>query len=149
MILDERTEFADAATITTSTGRSAFGDVIDSSVARDLGNGRQLAVIFQITTAVTSGGATTITFEFVSDAAEPPAADGTETLHAASADIAKASLVAGYEIPLMVGPEGSLAFERYLGVQTVVSTTALSTGAANAFLVLDFASWKSYADATN
>lgn len=147
MILDERTEFADATAITTGIGRAAFGDVVDMGVAgRNIGDGRKLAVIFQITTAVTSAGAATVQFEVVSDAVAPPAADGTETLHGASDAIGKATLVAGYEFAVILPPEGD-AYERYLGVQTVVGTAALTAGAANAFTTPDYASWKAFAAA--
>ena len=147
MILDERTEFADATALdTTGTDTDNFGDIIDLGVdGRDIGNGRNMSLVIQITTAVTSAGAATVAFQLVSDATST-ISTSTQTIHVTSAAIGKATLVAGYEIVLPVPPG---TYERYLGVQTVTGTAALTAGAANAFLALDYASNKSYADASN
>lgn len=151
MILDERTEFADATALSTAgTGLAAIGDVIDTSVARNLGNGGvPVYLVIQVTTAATSGGSATVAFQLVSDSVAPPAANGTETLHWESAAIPVASLIAGYTLIVPLPPEGSLAYERYLGVQQNVGTAALTAGAVNAFLTLDPSQWRAYPDGAN
>ena len=70
MWIDERNEFADATALSTAgTGRALVGDVIDLEVARDIGNGQVVYLVIQVTTAVTSAGAATVSFELATDAA--------------------------------------------------------------------------------
>lgn len=147
MILDERSEFADATTIPTATGRSLLGDVMDLSVARDIGDGEPLYLVVQIDTAVTSAGSATVSFELVSDAQAAIAVDGTASLHAASAAIPKATLVAGYTAFVVALPREGVAYERYLGVISNVGVATLTAGKANAFLTHDPAKYKAYNNA--
>jgi hypothetical protein len=149
MILDERNEFADATALGTSgTGRQLVGDVIDlGSVGRDIGNGENLYLVIQVDTAVTSDGNATVSFELASDDAAAIATNGTATVHFASAAIAKAALVAGYQVCAVKLPLGN--YERYLGILANVGTAALTAGKVNAFLTDDVAAWKPYADAVN
>lgn len=146
MILDERNEFADATALDTGgTGLALLGDVIDlgAEAPEGFGEGEQMYLCIQVTTAVTSAGAATVQFQLVSDAQAAIAADGSETLHAQSDAIPKATLVAGYMVVLPVPQTPD--YERYLGVQTNVGTAALTAGAVNAFLTLDPpANWRAY-----
>lgn len=148
MILDNNLEFADATTIPTATGRSLLGDVVDLDVARDIGAGQTMYLVIQITTAVTSAGAATVSFELVSDAQSAIATDDTATRHATSFEFAKATLVAGFTIIVPIPPEDP-DYERFLGVISNVGTAALTAGAANAFLTHDVRAYKAYADAVN
>lgn len=148
MILDERTEFCDADTLTTTTGTNNEGDIIDLSVARDIGNGQPVYVVFQVDTAVTSAGAATVAFQIVSDGTSTIATDGTQTIHYTSRAVPKAELVAGFTMVVPL-PLEDPDYERYLGVQAVVGTAALTAGAINAFLTLDPHGWQAYPDATN
>jgi hypothetical protein len=149
MIIDKLNEFADATALSTSgTGRALVGNVIDlGSTARDIGVGEDLYLVVQVDTAVTSGGAATVSFELASDAQAAIAADGTATVHFASAAIAKATLVAGYMVAAVKLPAGE--YERYLGVLQNVGTAALTAGKVNAFLTTDISKWRAYADASN
>jgi hypothetical protein len=149
MIFDERTEFADATTIPTATGRAILGDVIDLSTARNIGTpgGPQLYVVIEIDTAVTSAGAATVDFELVSDAQAALAVDGTATIHATSGAIGKAALVAGFRVILPVPTEADRPYERFLGILTNPATAALTAGKANAFLTFTPNENKAYADA--
>jgi hypothetical protein len=141
MILDERNEFADATALSTAaTGRALVGDVIDlGAVSQDIGNGQPLYAVIQVDTAVTSGGSATVSFEIASDAQAAIAVDGTATVHAVTAAIPKASLVAGYMVAAVALPIGS--YERYLGIIQNVGTAALTAGKINAFLTTDVAKW--------
>ncbi|QDP54908.1 MAG: hypothetical protein Unbinned3065contig1002_10 [Prokaryotic dsDNA virus sp.] len=148
MILDEFNEFADATALDTSgTDTDLIGDVIDlGATTPDLGNGQPVYLVIQVDTTVTSGGSATVQFHLASDAAAAIATDGSASYHYSSSAIAKATLVAGYEIITPV-PLGT--YERYLGILTTTGTAALTAGKINAFLTLDPKGWKSYPDATN
>lgn len=150
MILDERTEFADATSVGTPNNTTVnVGDVIDLSVARDIGNGQPIYLVVQVTTAITSGGAATVSFLLSSDSTATLSVDGTQTSHWESDTIAVASLVAGYTLVTAL-PLESPAYERYLGFQVRENAgQALTAGNVNAFLTVDPHGWKSYADATN
>lgn len=147
MILDERNEFLDATALSTAaTGRALIGDVIDLGTdGVNVVDGMTLVII--VDTAVTSAGAATVQFELASDAAAAIATDGSATVHITSADIAKATLVAGYRVLAVDLPQGT--YERYLGVIQNVGTAALTAGAVSAFLTSGATAHKSFADAVN
>lgn len=148
MILDERTEFADAEALdTTGTDTDNIGDIIDSSVARDLGQ-KPVFLVIQVDTAVTSAGAATVQFQLVSDSTTTIATNGTQTIHSITFPVPKATLVAGYQMIIPLPPENP-PYERYLAVQSVTAVAALTAGAVNAFLTLDPNGNKSYPDAIN
>lgn len=147
MILDERTELADATALSTAgTGRALVGDVIDLQVARNIGNGRPVYVVVQVDTAVTSAGAATVSYELASDAQAAIAVDGTATQHAKSADFPKATLVAGHTVVFPL-PLENPAYERFLGIVQNVGTAALTAGKVNVFLTATPKQWKAIADA--
>jgi len=147
MRMDKLSEFADAVTLTTTTGTNNHGSAIDSSVARDLGNGQPVYLNIHIATTVTSAGAATVAFQLVSDGTSSISTT-TQTIHATTAAIGKASLVAGYRMTLML-PLEDPDYERYIGVQAIVGTAALTAGAADAYLSFDPGNWKAYAEGTN
>lgn len=149
MILDERSELADATALSTAgTGIANVGDVIDlSSISRYLGEGEDLYFVVEVTTAVTSAGSATVVFQLVTDAGATPATDGSATLVAASAAIPKADLIAGYRWVTRMPP--GVNFERYMGLQQNVGTAALTAGAVNAFFTKDLSKWRPYPEATN
>ena len=146
MILDERTEFADALTIPTALGRSLLGDDINLLTARNVGSPpRPLYLVIQIDTAVTSAGAATVSFELVSDAQSPILTDGTATQHAKTADFPKALLVAGFSVAIPL-PGVQPEYEKFLGVISNVGVAVLTAGKANAFLTHDPKQWKALPD---
>jgi len=69
MILDERNEFCDAVSCNTgAAGTYNLGDIIDLSVARDLGGDRALYLVVTVDTGITTAGsAGTVAFQLVSD----------------------------------------------------------------------------------
>ena len=157
MILDERTEFADAVDIAAVAGTANIGDVIDSSVVRDLGNGRPVYLHILVDTEIITGGsAGTIQFQLVSDSIAVPAVDGSQTIHAISEEFVTddaaandSELNAGGRPFVVALPLEGPEYERYLGVQAVIGTTTVTVGVVNAFLTLDPSGWKSHADANN
>lgn len=148
MILDTLGEFADAAALSTAaTGLALVGNVIDTSVARDLGNGEQVYCVIQIDTTVTSAGSATVQFEIASDAQAAIATDGSASVHAMTNAIPKASLVAGVQVAVIPLPfNGVVPYERYVGILQNVGTAALTAGKINAFLTRTPSSWVSYSD---
>lgn len=158
MILDERLEFADAASVAAAAGTALIGDVIDLGAAhRDIGNGEPMYFVITIATEIITGGvAGTVKFQLVSDAQAAIATDGTATVHydsgtfvtddaAANSDKLNAgSVLVCVAIPL----EGNV-YERYLGVLCVTATTTTTAGAINAFLTKDPTGWQAYPDASN
>lgn len=150
MFMDERTEFADATSVGTPNNTTVnVGDIIDTSVVRDMGAGQPVYLVVTIDTAVTSGGAATVAFLLVSDSTSTIAVDGTATKHIESAAIPVATLVAGYK-QVHVLSSVAPAYERYLAFQVKETAgQALTAGKVNAFLTLDPSGWKSYPDASN
>lgn len=144
MIMDDRLEFADAASVAAAAGTALIGDVIDlSSVQRDIGAGQPLWLVISCATSIITGGtAGTIQFILASDAQAAIATDGSATAHLTTRafvtdDDALNDLDAGeviFAAPLPIeGPQ----YERYLGILCTVGTTTVTAGAINAFLTLD------------
>lgn len=152
MILDSRTEFADAVSVGTPNNTTVnVGDIINSEVARDMGNGQPLFLVVQVTTAIT-GTTSIVNFQLVSDSTSTIATDDTQTIHFRTDDIPEADLLLGVEWvhPLPVGNEGINDYEQFLAFQVrETSGNVLTAGAVNAFLTLDPKGWVSYPDGSN
>jgi len=148
--IDSSLEFADATSVGTPNSTTVnVGDVIDTSVIRDVGAGHPLYLVITIDTAVTSGGSATVAFLMVSDSTGTIATGGGATKHIETDAIAVASLVAGYTMVVPL-PSVNPAYERYLGFQVKETAgQALTAGNVNAFLTSDPTGWTSYPDATN
>lgn len=156
MIMDERTEFADAVSVAAVAGTALIGDVIDlGSVARDIGNGREVFFVITVDTSIITGGtAGTIQFILASDAQAAIAVDGSATAHFTSKefvtdDAALNDLDAGDVAVCVALPLEGVEYERYLGVLCVIGTTTVTAGKINAFLTLDPIKWKAYAEGAN
>lgn len=151
MYIDKSTELCDAEALSTAgTGLALVGDQIDLGAAgENVGNGEPMALVVQVTTAVTSAGAATVEFQLASDAAAAIATDGSATVHGKTYAIPKASLVAGFQVILPLPPAGDVAYERYLGLLQNVGTAALTAGAIDAFVIpqTQIQQWKSLPDA--
>lgn len=147
MILDERGEFCDATALNTgAAGSYLIGDVIDTQ-NDGINDVDGLYLVIQVDTAVTSGGSATVQFHLASDAGATIATDGTATYHYSGPAIAKATLIAGYQVACVELPKGT--YERYLGILQTTAVAALTAGKVNAFLTNDPKSWKAFPDATN
>ena len=152
MLLDERSEFADAVAV--STGGAAttlLGDVMDLGTVRDIGVAKPpLYLVIQVSTAVAGG--TSLQFVLASDSQAAIATDGNETRHSLTDAFAVADLVQGFQtaIPLPTGDvANSVApYERFLGV-LVIGVGTQTAGAINAFLTASVPSTRSYPDAQN
>lgn len=149
MIMDSRALFCEATALNTGGAASYLvGDVYDlGAVTNYPGNSEDTYLVIQVTTSVTSGGAGTYGFALCSDAQAAISVDGTQTTHFATAQIAKATLVAGYRICSVQLPKG--AYERYLGIVQTTAVAAATAGKITAFLTKNPSDWVALADATN
>ena len=150
MILDKRTEFADAVALNTgAAGTYLIGDQIDLGAAqRDVGNGEPLYLVITVDTLPTSGGAATAQFTLASDDSSAVATNGTASVHFVSKAFAISEMAAGTVLVAVALPTQGVAYERYLGILQTTGTAAFTGGKVNAFLTHDVAKWKAYADAT-
>jgi len=157
-ILDERLELADASTAVAAAASTVnVGDVIDSSVARDVGNGQPIYLVVSVDTEIITGGsAGTLQFQLVSDGVTTPSTT-TQTIHAISeeyvtdgTDANDAELKAG-QFPFVIAlPVEGQQYERYIGLQAIIGTTTITAGAVSAYLTLTPPTTrKTYADAVN
>lgn len=145
--LDELGEFADALALSTAgTALILVGDVIDLGAgSKPLWDISDIYLVITIDTAVTSGGAASVTFTLASDAQAAIAVDGSATVHFVGNAIAKATLVAGFVYAIVALPKQPL-YERFLGILQQTSTTVLTAGKFNAYLTLNPPNWAALAD---
>jgi hypothetical protein len=150
MILDKLNEFCDAVSLNTGVaGTYLLGDQIDLTVARDLGNGEAPYLVITVDTPPTSGGAATAQFTLASDASASIATNGTATEHFKTKAFTIAEMTAGKVLAAVKLPMEGVAYERFLGILQTTGTAAFTGGKINAFLTMDVANWKAYADASN
>lgn len=147
MILDERTEFADATSVINAAGLFLVGDVYDMTVARNLGNGRPLWLVIQVdTTLLAAAGAASVSFVLASDAQAAIAVDGSATVHFETQVTPKATFVAGYQVCCIPLPGEGPVYEQFLGVLVRIATNPLTAGKVNAFLTTNPKQWKALPD---
>lgn len=130
MILDQLHTFADAQAVTSVATNASTND-IDLGAARDLGKGQELWLYAYVQTTATSGGSATLTAALVTD--DNSAFSSATTLLTTSA-IAVASLTAGLVLLKQRIPSTT---ERYLRVNWIVATAALTAGKFSAFIATD------------
>jgi len=92
-----------------------------ASLNGDIGKGNFIPILVQATAAATAAGAATVTFTI-----ETGSTTALGTVVATVGPVAKADLVAGYQIPIQVLP--TEVTERYLGVRYTVATGPLTAG---------------------
>jgi hypothetical protein len=161
MILDERTEFADALSVAAAAGTVLLGDIVDTTIGQfttsDIGLGEDVWIVIQTDTEIITGGsAGTIQFFVVSDALVTlgGAVVASCTLHLSTKAYVTGNS-ASNDPELNVGgvilaahlPAGT--YERYLGILVTTATTTTTAGKVNAFLTRDYAKWIATADAVN
>lgn len=126
MYRDAQLEFSVAQAVTASAASTNY---VDLGAAGDaVGVGSTCFLVIRVGTAVTSGGASTVTFDLRTDS-DP--AFGTETTLFTSGAIAKASLTANTWIVQVAVP---LGVKRYLRVYYTVATANLTAGTFDAFI---------------
>lgn len=153
MILDERTEFCDAQALNTGAAATYnLADTIDLGLAGRAPSspGDHLYLVLQVSTGITAGSAGTVQFQLVSDDASTPLTNGTQSIHlqtrafATGTGTGTTTLKPGTVLGVFQLPLEGVVYERYLGVQQVTGTAAITAGAIDAFLTPSPAVWKSY-----
>ena len=151
MLLDAYTEFADAVAVASAAGTNIIGDVIDLSTVHDLGEGKPMWLVIQVTTAFSGG--TSFQFILASDNGAAIATNGAETRHLLTDVFLVAELTQGFYLglPLPTGDVsgGITPYERYLGVLGV-GVGGSHVGSINAFLTISAPpSQRTYDDGPN
>jgi hypothetical protein len=129
MYTDKLLRVSDSQTVTID---AVSTDTIDLSVARDIGEGKELFMHFNVNETVTSGtGGSTVSFNVIGSAA----ADlSSAVVLGSSGPIVKTDLVAGKRIAVAINPQIASLGYRYLGAQYDVSAT-LTAGKFTADIV--------------
>jgi hypothetical protein len=152
-ILDKRTEFADAVALNTgAAGTYNIGDQIDLGLAgRGISEpGDQLYLVLQVATGITAGSAGTVQFQLATDDSSTLATNATQSIHlqtrafVTGTGTGTTTLRPGTVLGVFALPIEGVVYERYLGVQQVTGTAAITAGAVDAFLTPTPPAWKAY-----
>lgn len=128
MYIDNNLVMSDAQAVTAS---AASTKSIDCATAlRHIGDGEPIELVVVITTTVAASGGASNTTVALQDSADNSSFSTVVTGPA----VAKASLVAGYELLRIQLPKG---LRRYIQVYYTVDTNDWTAGAVSAFLVTD------------
>lgn len=147
--IDKELQFADGTWAPTATGDNISPNVLDTSPlggspnangGRNIGEGEELYLVITIKTAVTSAGAATVDFRLRTAAAAALTASPVDLV--SSGAIAKATLVAGYQIKLKLP---NAAYQKFIGVNANIGTAVLTAGAFEAEIVKNLSSNTKYA----
>lgn len=137
MILDHADQVMTAYAPTAQT--ATFSNYIDRLVAMENASGAPLYGYVNVNTSVTSAGAATVQFQVIGNNSDPTFASGNVVL-ADSGAIPKATLVAGWQIPLAISHaqllslEPKTAFLRYLTILVTIGTANLTAGKFDGWL---------------
>ena len=139
---------AGSATGQTLTTTANSTNVVDLSLARDIGEGEELYVQFTVGTAFTAAGSATLTPTVVVSAADTLT---TPTTIGTGGTIAVASLIAGYTFVVRLNPQlfgstttvSSLGL-RYLGAIYTVATGPMTAGTITADIVTEIQDGKKF-----
>lgn len=104
---------------------------IGGPLLHDIGRGRKVKLVVQVTTTMV-GATATLSVDFISSATQDL---GTPTVLLSSAAIAIGTLVAGYRFRF--GSIPGVVPQQFVGVQYNVGTATITAGNISAFLALD------------
>ncbi len=159
MYIDKRAEFCSAVSVAGAAGTALIGSQYDLGITTAGIDVDDLYLVIQVSTAIVTGGsAGKLEFQLCSDStAAIDVSDryGTCTIHYQSAvhltddvpTIPVGTILACVEIPK--GSGVTPAYERYLGIRTVITTTTITAGAVNAFLTNTPHAWRAMPQAVN
>jgi hypothetical protein len=125
-LIDSQNEFSDGQTLAMAVGDHASTNLVDLSLARNIGIGEPVPLTVQITDDATSGGAGTLQILVESDA---DVAFGSPSVLYTSAAIALGTLVAGYKFPISFVPRVN---EQHIRILYRVGTADLTGGTVDA-----------------
>lgn len=133
MILDNQTLFSDDQAITTTAASTNIIDLgpIAPGIVRDIGPGKPIPVLVQVTEDFDAAGAATLTVAVQVDDNESFSSPKTVISTGA---LALADLVAGYQVKLDYIPRGT--DERYLRLNYTVDTGPMTAGKIKAGILL-------------
>lgn len=150
-IIDYLVQFGVDFDLDQETGTYLFTNQIDLGLAgRDIGQvGQQLFLNAVVTEAFTDGGdSATLNLRLRSDDSATIHAT-TSSGHFETGTMLKEALTLGTKMSWAIPLEGTVPYERYLGLQAVVGTAGFDSGMITAWLGLNpVAGWKAYANAT-
>lgn len=147
-IIDKQLQFADGTWAPTALGdnistnvydTAPLGNLLNTNAGINLGEGEGLILLITVKTAVTSAGAATVDFRLRTDSNANLTTSPVDLV--SSGAIAKASLVAGYQIKLKL-PIAS--YKEFIGVDANIGTAVLTAGAFEAELVKDISNNTKY-----
>jgi len=146
MITDNLLRLSGSLTAGSATGQAVTAtanstNVVDLSLARDVGEGEDLYVQFTVGTAFTAGGSATLTPTIVVSAADSLT---TPTTIATAGTIAVATLVAGYSFAVRLNPQIASLGLRYLGAIYTVATGPMTAGTITADIVTEIQDGKKF-----
>ena len=153
MITDNFLRLSGSLTAGSATGQAVTAtanstNVVDLSLARDVGEGEDLYVQFTVGTAFTAAGSATLTPTVVVSAADTLT---TPTTIGTGGTIAVASLIAGFTFVVRLNPQlfgstttvSSLGL-RYLGAIYTVATGPMTAGTITADIVTEIQDGKKF-----
>ena len=153
MITDNFLRLSGSLTAGSATGQAVTAtanstNVVDLSLARDIGEGESLYVQFTVGTAFTAAGSATLTPTVVVSAADTLT---TPTTIGTGGTIAVASLIAGFTFVVRLNPQlfgstttvSSLGL-RYLGAIYTVATGPMTAGTITADIVTEIQDGKKF-----
>jgi len=153
MITDNFLRLSGSLTAGSATGQAVTAtanstNVVDLSLARDIGEGMDLYVQFTVGTAFTAAGSATLTPTVVVSAADSLT---TPTTIGTGGTIAVASLIAGFTFVVRLNPQlfgstttvSSLGL-RYLGAIYTVATGPMTAGTITADIVTEIQDGKKF-----
>lgn len=129
MILDNQTLFSDKQAITATAASTNVIDLgpINTGIVRDIGPGKAIPVVAQVTADFAAAGAATLSVALQVDDNSGFASPKTVLT---VGPIALATLKAGYQIPLDYIPRGT--DERFLRLNYTVATGPMTAGSITA-----------------
>lgn len=131
MILDSFLALSSAQVVTAS---AVSTNTVDLGVARDIGEGENLEVVFTVDEAALASGAATVEFQVIGSTA---AALTSPAVLGSSGAIGKASLTVGQQVTVKINQNDIVPLGyRYVGANYVVATGPLTAGKFTANVVM-------------
>ena len=141
MIFSDQLKFSTNQDLSQVAGTYPSTNVIDTgaagtvygaaaALARNVGPGKEVPILVQLTEDFTSGGAATLQFQI--ETADEEAMDTTNVVVAESGIYALADMVAGLQFPVAILPN---AMKRFIRVNYVIGVATTTAGLATAGIV--------------
>lgn len=138
MITDKLLRVSEDQAVTAS---AVSTNTIDLSVARDMGEGRDLFMVFTVTETFTT--LTSLTFQFVTDD-NASLSSPTVVASTGAITLAGGGLAAGKQHVVRIPPQIGSKGERYIGAQYTVGGSNAGAGKVTTDIVLDIQDGKKF-----